>query len=378
MIAFALRIVALCGIAQAYVQLSDEAMRLLPHPGKDLDVKDLNSLLSPILIPRVSGTEGNARVREHIAGFIRESLPHWNLEFQNSTARTPVTGDEEVPFVNIIATRDPPWLQPGDVGRLVVAAHYDSKLTPKGFIGAIDSAAPCAMIMHAMRSIDSALTARWTQIEEQGMGETHRDEPGIQVMFLDGEEAFAQWTATDSIYGARSLAASMENTMYPAMSTYRNPISSISLFVLLDLLGTKDPRIPNYFPTTRWAYDRLGLLESRLRSVGQYKSAADRAQKTKKPSKKRQWFPKDLNIYWGGIEDDHLPFLRRGVHVLHVIPHPFPKVWHTMDDDAGHLDIPTVEDWSVLVTAFMAEWMNLDEHMRGGADHATDHRRSEL
>jgi hypothetical protein len=28
--------------------------------------------------------------------------------------------------------------------------------------------------------------------------------------------------------------------------------------------------------------------------------------------------------------DDHLPFLHRGVSVLHVIAEPFPRVWHTL------------------------------------------------
>jgi len=29
----------------------------------------------------------------------------------------------------------------------VLAAHYDSKLTPEGFLGATDSAVPCAMLL---------------------------------------------------------------------------------------------------------------------------------------------------------------------------------------------------------------------------------------
>jgi len=28
----------------------------------------------------------------------------------------------------------------------------------------------------------------------------------------------------------------------------------------------------------------------------------------------------DTNIYKGGIEDDHIPFLHRGVEILHIIP----------------------------------------------------------
>ncbi|KAI5283523.1 hypothetical protein KEM54_002066 [Ascosphaera aggregata] len=353
------------GLVQSYAVLSDKTLKSLPHPGEDFKING-NSLLAPLLIPRVSGTEGNAKAREHIVSFIRTNLPNWTIEFQNSTSKTPVTGDREVPFINVIASRDPPWLRAGDVSRLTLAAHYDSKLTPEGFIGAVDSAAPCAMILYAMRSIDAALTMKWKGMQPRS------DESGIQIMFLDGEEAFAHWTATDSLYGARALAESMENSFYPSTATFKNPLSAISLFVLLDLLGSKNPTIPNYFSTTRWAYNHLGVLESRLRSLGKFKSAQN-----KKPQQKRQWFPRDLNQLWGGIEDDHIPFLRRGVDILHVIPHPFPSVWHTLKDDAEHLDIPTVEDWSVLVTAFLAEWMDLDAALE---KLTTSHpvRRSEL
>ncbi|KAI5300994.1 hypothetical protein KEM56_002052 [Ascosphaera pollenicola] len=360
------------GLAQSYALLSDDTLKSLPHPGDDFEINKSDSILAPILIPRVSGTENNAKVREHLASFIRHNLPEWKLEFQNSTSRTPVTGDDEIPFINIIATRDPPWLKAGDVSRLTLAAHYDSKLTPEGFIGAIDSAAPCAIILHAMRSIDSALTDKWKQIQKRAsLNGNLPDEPGIQVMLLDGEEAFAQWTATDSLYGARSLAANMEKDVYPVTSTFKNPLSSISLFVLLDLLGSKDPTIPNYFSTTKWAYNHFGVLESRLRSLGKFKSA------DKKKRKKRQWFPRDSSLTWGTIEDDHVPFLQRGVDVLHVIPHPFPSVWHTMDDDAEHLDLATVEDWSVLVSAFLAEWMDLEAALTK-ANKARPTRKSEL
>jgi len=34
----------------------------------------------------------------------------------------------------------------------------------------------------------------------------------LQLIFFDGEEAFVDWTDTDSLYGARHLAAQMEKT----------------------------------------------------------------------------------------------------------------------------------------------------------------------
>ena len=67
---------------------------------------------------------------------------------------------------------------------------------------------PVAMIMHAVRAIDGALTKKWADYTTS-LDDLELDFPehkGIQVIFLDGEEAFVSWTATDSIYGARSLA----------------------------------------------------------------------------------------------------------------------------------------------------------------------------
>jgi glutaminyl-peptide cyclotransferase len=52
--------------------------------------------------------------------------------------------------------------------------------------------------------------------------------------------------------------------------------------------------------------------------------------------------------------------LQRGVEVLHLIPTPFPGVWHTMNDDGEHLDMPTVEDWARMIIAFAGEWMDLE------------------
>ena len=44
------------------------------------------------------------------------------------------------------------------------------------------------------------------------------------------------------------------------MSAYRSPLQSISLFVLLDLLGAKGPTIPSYFLPTHWAYRNMAML----------------------------------------------------------------------------------------------------------------------
>ena len=196
------------GVA-AFKALSEETLNSIPAAGADFDIKT-GSILAPILVPRVPGTPGNIAVRQHFVDWFRTHLPKWTIEFQNSTSVTPATGDKQVPFVNIIITRDPPWTKPGNVGRLALVAHYDSKLSPPGFIGATDSAVPCAVIMHAARSLDEALTKKWAEMEADGSaGDGLDEEKGVQILLLDGEEAFIAWTDRDSLYGARCVSLPM-------------------------------------------------------------------------------------------------------------------------------------------------------------------------
>jgi len=35
----------------------------------------------------------------------------------------------------------------------------------------------------------------------------------VQLLFFDGEEAFVEWTETDSLYGARHLADKMDKNL---------------------------------------------------------------------------------------------------------------------------------------------------------------------
>ena len=362
---YALKTLIISSLSVAYTALPDEALKAIPRPGDNFDIKN-GKLLSQILQPRVPGSPGSTAVLNHFADFFGSELPEWTITYQNSSSKVAVLGNKEMPFINMIATRDPPWSKLGEVGYLTLVAHYDSLIKPEGFIGAIDSAAPCAMLLHTAKSLDDALTKKWAGIVEAGDHE-FEDHKGLQIVLLDGEEAFDTWSDTDSIYGAKSLAAEMESTFHPALSTYHNAISTIHLFVLLDLLGSRNPKVPSYFKITHWAYKKMADLEKRLRDHSLFRSSGS------------LWFydlDKSNDRWMGGmIGDDHVPFMARGVDVLHLIPSPFPPVWHKMIDDGEHLDIDTTEDWAVLVTAFAAEWMDVGNYMEAKSDHkrASDH-----
>ena len=66
-------------------------------------------------------------------------------------------------------------------------------------------------------TLDPLLDARARRVEQAELGlhfgedediDEHVAETTLQLIFFDGEEAFMDWTATDSIYGARSVSPS--------------------------------------------------------------------------------------------------------------------------------------------------------------------------
>jgi glutaminyl-peptide cyclotransferase len=128
----------------------------------------------------------------------------------------------------------------------------------------------------------------------------------------------------------------------------------------------------------------MSLAESRLRSLRLLKSSPNHpiraaARASPKPRVEPTFLHDAAKAEFrsgGYVLDDHVPFLQRGVEVLHLIPAPFPRVWHEIEDDGAHLDGDTVEDWARIVAVFAAEWMELEGFL-GGEQHV-DLEKSEL
>lgn len=108
-----------------------------------------------------------------------------------------------------------------------------------------------------------------------------------------------------------------------------NELSGIEHLILLDLLGASAPRIRSFFIDTAWLFDELVDAEKRLGDSGAF---AYGEEKSMAPGKWRSWFSPREQTAWntGFIGDDHVPFLHRGVPILHIISEPFPRVWHTL------------------------------------------------
>lgn len=309
-----------------------------------LDITKVNNdydaflkLLDPIMIKRVSDTPGNKIVREYLSSQM-ESYG-WIVKQKSYKAKTPLG---QKTFVNVVAdlpigshfiNADEETLKSAQFdlnNRIVFACHYDSKYIEEyDFIGAIDSAVPCALMLDLAKFLQ----------ETFNKNDFRRLSRHLQFLFFDGEEAFKEWTATDSIYGARSHA----EDLYKSFGD--EAFDRIDLFVLLDLLGGKVSQFPNYFSATSNTYRILARIENMLIK-----------NKLLKHKKNYYFAGQTMN---GGVQDDHLPFLHKNVPILHLIPVPFPDQWHNEKDTFENLDHSRIKDLRLILRVFLMQILNV-------------------
>lgn len=231
------------------------------------DVVHFNQTLHNICVPRVVGTPGHEQVKDYVARELKAA--GLDVQLDTFTKTAPIVG--KVRFTNIIGRMNP------DADRfLALACHYDSKYFPNGerFVGAIDSAVPCSMMLNVLRTLNASLAQK-----------QRRNGVGLMLIFFDGEEAFDTWTDTDSLYGSRHLARKLGD------------IDNIDALVLLDLIGAANPTFYNYFPATVPLFQRLVEIERGLFAAGQMMG------------QRYMFQPRHSHA---SIADDHLPFVAKG------------------------------------------------------------------
>ena len=117
--------------------------------------------------------------------------------------------------------------------------------------------------------------------------------------------------------------------------------------MLLDLLGTPNPTIYNFFDATSHLHTNLVNIEKALRSEKLWSGRMTRS----------TIFQPQAS--YSGIADDHIPFLRRGVSILHVIPTPFPSVWHKETDNKDALDFNTIDNLNRILRVWVTSYLHL-------------------
>jgi Zn-dependent M28 family amino/carboxypeptidase len=189
--------------------------------------------------------------------------------------RTPI---DTVHMVNLIVTI------PGmHKDRLVIAGHYDTKLTREfRFVGASDGGSSAAFLIEMARVLKARKNAMT-----------------IELVFLDGEEArLWDWQGTDNTYGSRH---------YIEVARHDGSIATLKAMVLVDMIGDRDLMVRRDTNSTPWLTDLIWGAAKRLELDNYFVAEATR------------------------VEDDHLPFLAAGVPSVDIIDLDY-EPWHTAKD----------------------------------------------
>ncbi len=226
---------------------------------------------------------GNANHKK-LERYIVDHLKGDQLEDDAFTADT-VEG--KFPVRNIIAkfpgTKD---------GIIVIMGHYDTNypLRNTGYVGANDGGSSTAILLEFANQL------------RNGLHDKKRAGYSVWLVWTDGEEAVKTWSDTDSLYGTRHLAEKWEKD---------GTLKKIKALMVMDMIAPTDLAILRDTNSAPWLLDLIYAAAER----GGYQS---------------HFFALQT-----GIEDDHIPFVKRGVPCADVIdmPYGYNDVFHHTPQD---------------------------------------------
>ena len=210
--------------------------------------------------PRYIGSENHKKLENYI-------LSHLKGDQVEDDAFTADTVEGKFPVRNIIAkypgTKD---------GIIVILGHYDTNypLRNTGYVGANDGGSSTAILLEYANHLRGK----------------KRDGYSVWLVWTDGEEAVRQWSDSDSVYGTRHLAEKWEKD---------GTLKKIKALMVMDMIGDADLDILRDTNSTPWLLDLI------------YAAA------------QRFGYQSHFYAMQGGEEDDHIPFVKRGVPSADVI-----------------------------------------------------------
>jgi glutaminyl-peptide cyclotransferase len=237
--------------------------------------------------PRYMGSENHKKLERYILDHLKDD--HLKGDQVEDDAFTADTVEGKFPVRNIIAkfpgTKD---------GIIVILGHYDTvyPLRDSGFVGANDGGSSTAILLEYANQLrcGGAATSK------------KRDGYSVWLVWTDGEEAVRQWSGTDSLYGTRHLAEKWEKD---------GTLKKIKALMVMDMIGDADLDIVRDTNSAPWLLDLI------------YGAA------------ERMGYQSHFYASQGPIEDDHLPFVKRGVPSADVIDlnYGYNNVFHHTPQD---------------------------------------------
>jgi Zn-dependent M28 family amino/carboxypeptidase len=226
--------------------------------------------------PRPIGSANHKKLEQYILSHLKGD----SVEDDAFTADTP---EGKFPVRNLIAKF------PGTrAGIIVIAGHYDTNypLRNTAYVGANDGGSSTAILL---------------ELANQLRGKK-RDGYSVWLVWTDGEEAVKEWTTTDSLYGTRHLADKWEKD---------GTLKKIKAFLLTDMIADADLNIEQDQNSTASLESVVLQAATRLG----YQS---------------HFFARQI-----AVEDDHLPFVQRGVPCVDLIDldYGYSDVFHHTPQD---------------------------------------------
>jgi glutaminyl-peptide cyclotransferase len=211
---------------------------------------------------------GSPRLRK-LAAELRPLLPDGRFE--------PIPGEPELR--NVVGTL------PGREPAIVVGAHYDTLVKPRGFVGANNGAAGTAVVIEVAQALRDTPAG----------GEARQ----VRFVLFDGEEpAVGRPEESPNFYAEGLRGSRAYVTAHPGET---------EAMILLDYVGNQGLQLPREANSTEALWNRVLLAAD---AVGA-----------------QRFFSSEIGP---GIEDDHTPFLRGGVPAVDLIDWSYPG--HSLSD----------------------------------------------
>jgi glutaminyl-peptide cyclotransferase len=244
---------------------------------------------------------GSAQLQK-CRGYIEQQMRSFGYQIEEDafTAQTPYG---PIQMHNLIARKGE-----GNRNVIALATHYDTKLMEgKNFIGANDAGSSTGLLIELARVLADS-----------------KDSSEYWFLFLDGEEAFVEWSTFDSTYGSRHLAKRWKED---------GTVSKIRALILLDMIGDKNLDILYDTNSTKRLMDLVFETANKigLRSILSQQST---------------------------IEDDHVPFIDAGIPSVDIIDlnyGPNNSFHHTLSDTLDKISPESMEKVGRLVLAVLEE-----------------------
>ena len=206
------------------------------------------------------------------------------METDSFGADTPVG---RLPMKNILVKI------PGEnPGVILLGTHYDT-LLKDNFVGADDGGSSTALMLELARLLCA-----------------QHGKYAVWIAFFDGEEAMKQWSANDSRYGSRQMAARLSSS---------GDIKKIKAFLLADIVGGRTAQF--------------------LRESSSNPALIDLVWNTAAKLGYSELFLNGMT----SAEDDHDSFMKRGVPAVDVIgDFVHNGYWHTPQDSLDKISPKTL------------------------------------